>query len=136
MARSVGDLVDRPAWEAAGELLSTNPVARADELVGRRISHYEILDMLGEGGMGAVYKARDTRLGRLVAIKMLPRDKMEDLERKGRFMQEARAASALNHPNIVNVFEIDQFGGIEFIAMEYVPGQDSGGNDRAQEVAG
>ncbi len=119
-------LVDRPAWEAAGELLGTHTMDQASELAGRRISHYEILQKLGEGGMGAVYKARDTRLGRLVAIKTLPRDKIEDPDRKRRFVQEAKAASALNHPNIVNVYDIDQAGGVEFIAMEYVPGKTLG----------
>jgi eukaryotic-like serine/threonine-protein kinase len=119
-------LVDRPAWEAAGELLDTHTVDRTRELAGHRISHYEIVEKLGEGGMGAVYKARDTRLGRLVAIKTPPREKVEDPDRKRRFVQEAKAASALNHPNIVSVYDIDQAGGVEFIAMEYVPGKTLG----------
>ncbi len=119
-------LVDRPAWEAAGELLDTHTTDQTSELAGRRISHYEILQKLGEGGMGSVYKARDTRLARLVAIKTLPREKVEDPDRKRRFVQEAKAASALNHPNIVSVYDIDRAGGVEFIAMEYVPGKTLG----------
>ncbi len=119
-------LLDRPAWEAAGELLDTHTMDQTRDLAGHRISHYEILQKLGEGGMGAVYKARDTRLGRLVAIKTLPRDKVEDPDRKRRFVQEAKAASALNHPNIVSVYDIDQADGVEFISMEYVPGKTLG----------
>src|SRR5689334_3908720 len=75
-------------------------------MVGRRIAHYEILDMLGEGGMGVVYKARDTKLDRLVALKILTPDRVADSERKQRFMQEAKAASALNHPNVVTIYDI------------------------------
>ena len=116
-------LVDRPAWEAAGELLETHTVDPARDLAGRRISHYEILEKLGEGGMGVVYKARDSHLNRFVALKVLPPEKVADPERKRRFVQEARAASALNHPNIVTIHDIDQSDGIDFIAMEYVEGK-------------
>ena len=70
------------------------------------VGHYEILDKLGEGGMGVVWKARDTRLGRLVAIKAMPAERLADENRKRRFFQEARAASGLNHPNIVTVHDI------------------------------
>jgi Tol biopolymer transport system component len=84
--------------------------------------HYEIVEKLGEGGMGAVYKARDTHLDRFVAIKVLPPDKLSDLERRRRFVQEAKAASKLNHPNIVTVYDIAHAEGVEFIAMEYVAG--------------
>ena len=89
----------------------------------RTISHYEILDKLGEGGMGVVWKARDTNLHRLVALKVLPADKVANPERERRFIQEARAASALNHPNIVTVHDISSEDGIAFIVMEYLPGK-------------
>jgi serine/threonine protein kinase len=92
-------------------------------MIGRTISHYEITEKLGEGGMGVVYKARDSRLKRFVALKVLPPEKVAHPERKQRFVREARAASALNHPNIVTVYDIDQSDGIDFIAMEYVEGK-------------
>jgi tetratricopeptide (TPR) repeat protein/predicted Ser/Thr protein kinase len=92
-------------------------------MIGRTISHYQILDKLGEGGMGVVYKAKDTHLDRFVAIKVLPPERVADPERKRRFVQEAKAASALNHPNIVTVHDIDQAEGVDFIAMEYVEGK-------------
>jgi serine/threonine protein kinase/Tol biopolymer transport system component len=91
--------------------------------VGSMLSHYRIDSKLGEGGMGEVYKARDTHLDRFVAIKVLPRERVADPERKRRFVQEAKAASALNHPNIITIYDIDQAEGIDFIAMEYVPGK-------------
>ncbi len=92
-------------------------------MIGRTISHYEVLEKLGEGGMGVVYKARDTRLKRFVALKVLPPEKVTDPERKQRFVQEAQAASALNHPNIVTVYDIGQSDGIDFIAMEHIEGK-------------
>jgi serine/threonine protein kinase len=91
-------------------------------MVGRTVSHYTIEEKLGEGGMGAVYRARDTRLNRFVALKVLPADKVTDPGRKRRFVQEAKAASALNHPNIITIHDIDQADGIDFIAMEFVEG--------------
>jgi serine/threonine protein kinase len=90
---------------------------------GRTISHYEIAEKLGEGGMGVVYKAKDTHLDRLVALKLLPPDKVSDPERIRRFVQEAKAASALNHPNIVTIYDIDTADGVTFIAMEYIQGR-------------
>jgi eukaryotic-like serine/threonine-protein kinase len=92
-------------------------------MTGRRVLHYDILEKLGEGGMGVVYKARDTHLDRFVAIKVLPAEKVADPERRRRFVQEAKAASALNHPNIIHIYDIDQAEGIDFIAMEYVEGK-------------
>src|ERR1700692_4894591 len=92
-------------------------------MVGRTISHYEIVEKLGEGGMGVVYKARDTHLDRFVAIKVLPPENVADAERKRRFVQEAKSASALNHPNIITIYDISSDDGIDFIAMEYVAGK-------------
>ena len=92
-------------------------------MVGQTLGHFEILEMLGEGGMGVVYKARDTHLDRLVAIKILPADKVADRDRRRRFAQEAKSASALNHPGIVTIHDIAQHEGIDFIAMEFVPGR-------------
>ena len=91
-------------------------------MIGQTISHYRIQEKLGEGGMGVVYRALDTRLRRTVAIKLLREEALAHAERKQRFFQEARAASALNHPNIITIFEIDTVDSperpIEFIAME------------------
>jgi len=92
-------------------------------VTGRAIAHYEIIEKLGEGGMGVVYKARDTHLDRFVAIKILPEEKLADPKRKQRFIQEAKAASALSHPNIVHIYDIGQADDIEYIAMEFVPGK-------------
>ena len=91
--------------------------------IDKELGPYQIESLLGEGGMGQVYKARDTRLGRTVAIKVLPHDRAADLERKKRFLQEARAASSLNHPNIVTLHDIASHEGIDYLVMEYVPGQ-------------
>ena len=92
-------------------------------LHGTRLGPYEVIAPLGAGGMGEVYRARDARLGREVAIKVLPAERVADEGRKRRFVQEARAASALNHPNIVTIHEIESTEGVDFIVMEYVPGQ-------------
>jgi Tol biopolymer transport system component/predicted Ser/Thr protein kinase len=92
-------------------------------MIGRTISHYQIIEKIGEGGMGVVYKARDTHLDRFVAIKVLPPEKVADPGRKARFVREAKSASALNHPNIVHVYDIDQQDDIEFMAMEFVAGK-------------
>ncbi|MBI3694944.1 MAG: serine/threonine-protein kinase [Acidobacteria bacterium] len=91
-------------------------------MLGKSLTHYEVLEKLGEGGMGVVYKARDIRLNRLAALKVLPPDKMADEGRRARFIQEAQAASALNHPNIVTIYEIDRDSGSDFIAMEFISG--------------
>ena len=92
-------------------------------MIGRSLAHYAVVEKLGEGGMGAVYKARDERLDRFVALKVLPADKMSDPERRRRFTQEARSASALNHPNIVTIYDIGHADGVHYIAMEYVAGR-------------
>jgi Tol biopolymer transport system component len=92
-------------------------------MIGKTISHYRILEKLGSGGMGVVYKAEDTKLGRTVALKVLPPERVADPNRKRRFVQEARAASALNHPNIIVIHDIDEAEGIHYIAMECVEGK-------------
>ena len=92
-------------------------------MIGQTISHYRLLAELGRGGMGVVYKARDTHLDRFAAIKVLPHERVADSERQRRFVQEAKAASALNHPNIVHVYDIDRESGVDFMAMEYVEGK-------------
>jgi len=92
-------------------------------ITGQTFLHYHILEKIGEGGMGAVYKAQDTHLDRIVAVKVLPKEKLSDPERKQRFVQEAKAASSLNHPNIIVVHDITSDHGLDFMVMEYVEGQ-------------
>jgi serine/threonine protein kinase len=90
---------------------------------GDRLGPYEIISQLGAGGMGEVYRARDTRLAREVAIKILPPEFSKKKDRLQRFEQEARSSSALNHPNIITVFDIGSENGISYIAMEFVDGK-------------
>ena len=114
-----GNFIESPAFAVAPELLIDEPTG---DLIGQLIGHYRIESLLGVGGMGEVYLARDERLGRKVALKLLPEHLTEDETQLSRFKTEARTASALNHPNILTVHEIGAEGNRHFIATEFIEG--------------
>jgi eukaryotic-like serine/threonine-protein kinase len=115
-----GSLIEAPAYAVAAPLIVGSDM---QSLLGKSISHYQIISLIGKGGMGEVYRARDTRLDRNVALKILPEEMSADGERMRRFSREAKAASALNHPNVAHIYEIGEAEGLNFIAMEYIEGQ-------------
>src|SRR5829696_6402838 len=114
------DFIAEPAFGVVAWLLAGD---EDDALTGRTFGRYRVLSLLGAGGMGRVYLAEDTELGRRVALKFLPEYFTTNKDQVWRFRQEARAASALNHPNILTVHEVGEAGGAAFIAMEYVEGE-------------
>ena len=120
MYREAEAFLERPAVDVA----PTRPSAPGETaLVGRTVSHYQVLSLLGAGGMGEVYLARDPRLDRTVALKILPGDLAVDPDRMLRFEREAKAASALNHPNVATIYDVGESDGIHFIVMEHVEGE-------------
>src|SRR2546423_6788944 len=115
--------IENPAFEVEAEALAREQVSRAaNSLAGQTIGHYHIIELLGAGGMGEVYLAMDMILGRQVSLKLLPAHFTADAERLRRFEQEARAASALNHPNILTIYEIGHADSVRYIATEFIDG--------------
>jgi Protein kinase domain len=119
-----GTFLESPAVEGAvREIVANELTSPAPQLIGRELANYRIVSLLGKGGMGEVYLAEDKRLHRKVALKLLPAKFTADADRVRRFEQEARSASALNHPNVIVIFEIGEADGAHYIATEYVAGQ-------------
>ena len=118
------NFMERSAMKVAAEALAQDSnLTTSFSLVGKEIANYKIEKLLGAGGMGEVYLARETKLKRLVALKILPWHFVADAERSTRFQTEARALSSLNHPNLITVYEVGEADGLNFIATEFVEGQ-------------
>jgi serine/threonine-protein kinase len=135
--RNAEGLLETPAWEIAADVLgdaAAVPPPRFEH--GRRLGPFEIDRLVGVGGMGEVYRARDTRLGRTVALKVLPPDAAADPDRKRRLETEARAASALSHPHICALFDIGSDGGVDYLVMEYLDGETLVGRMARRRAAG
>jgi serine/threonine protein kinase len=115
-----GSFLDEPVCQPAAESTTT---CQGEGLVGQALGHYQLVGLLGRGGMGEVYSAQDTRLNRMVALKILPAGMATNQDRMRRFTREAKAASALMHPNVATIYDIGKHGGTSFIAMEYIEGQ-------------
>src|SRR5437870_12204604 len=121
--QSSESFIENPALEVEAHALASGEVTGApNTIIGQTIGHYRIIERLGAGGMGDVYLAQDLTLGRQVALKLLSTHFTEDAERLRRFEQEARAASALNHPNILTIYEIGHADSIRYIATEFIDG--------------